>query len=121
MFGPILAERTKYPALNEAAWRLFDSLRSAVAAVDERPFAQNTAAVAAWTSAHGIASLLIDGILTEADARGLAEQVLRTAGEKQGTPCHPRESGDPERTGADGSTGAAPALDPACAAATRVN
>ncbi len=84
MFGLILAERTKYPALNEAAWRLFDSLGRAVAAVDKRPFAQNAAAIEAWTSAHGIASLLIEGILSEADARGLAERVLATAAEKRG-------------------------------------
>jgi AcrR family transcriptional regulator len=77
MFGPILVERTKYPLLNQAAGDAFDILQRA-ARPDDRQ--ENPAAMAAWSLVHGLSGLLIDGLVPEERARGLAEEVLVWAG-----------------------------------------
>ena len=79
MFGPILVERAKYPLLNEAAGAAFDILQR-VAGPDERPREENAATMAAWGLVHGLSGLLIDGLVPEARARDLAEEILVWAG-----------------------------------------
>jgi AcrR family transcriptional regulator len=79
MFGPILVERKKYPALNEAAGAAFDFLRSAVAGEDEAS-RDDPAAIAAWGLVHGLSSLFIDDLIPEEHARGLAQQIFVQAG-----------------------------------------
>jgi len=76
MFGPILVERAKYPELNEAANAVFNLLRRVEVSADEGPFEDHAAGMAAWGLIHGLSSLLIDGLVPEANARGLANEIL---------------------------------------------
>jgi AcrR family transcriptional regulator len=48
MFGPILAERAKYPELNEAASAVFNLLRRVAVSDDEWPCEDDVAGTAAW-------------------------------------------------------------------------
>jgi AcrR family transcriptional regulator len=48
MFGPILAERAKYPELNEAASAVFGLLRRAAVSEDAWPCEDDVAGMAAW-------------------------------------------------------------------------
>ena len=75
MFGPILVERAKYPGLDEAARAVFELLRRVVGA-DGLPRQDNSDALAAWGLVHGLSALFIDGLVPEARARGLAEEIL---------------------------------------------
>ena len=79
MFGPILAERAKYPQLEEAAAVALDVLRHSIAVGDESLYEQDIAAMASWGMIHGLSSLLIDGLVPAASARGLAEGILGRA------------------------------------------
>ena len=79
MFGPILVERTKYPQLEEAAAVALDALRRSIAVGNESLYEQDTTAMAGWGLIHGLSSLLIDGLVPEASARGLAERILGRA------------------------------------------
>jgi AcrR family transcriptional regulator len=76
MFGPILIGRAKYLGLNAAATSAFDLLNGIVACADTRPREENAAAIAAWGLVHGLSALVIDGLIPETRARGLAEQIL---------------------------------------------
>ena len=88
MFGPILVERAKYPELNAAAGAVFDVLQRIAVRADEQPHEDNSAGMAAWGLVHGLSSLLIDGIVPETSARGLANAILlqRPGPEDQPTP-----------------------------------
>ena len=48
MFGPILAERAKYPELNDAASAVFGLLRRVAVSDDEWPCEDDVAGTAAW-------------------------------------------------------------------------
>ena len=76
MFGPILVERAKYPELDEAANAMFNLLRRVDVSADEGPFEDHAAGMAAWGLVHGLSSLFIDGLVPEANARGLANEIL---------------------------------------------
>ena len=76
MFGPILVERAKHPGLDEAARAVFDLLRRVVVGAEGLPRQDNSEAMAAWGLVHGLSSLFIDGLVPEARARGLAEEIL---------------------------------------------
>ena len=78
MFGPILVESAKYPGLDEAARAVFDLLRRVVVGADGLPRQDNSEAMAAWGLVHGLSALFIDGLVPEARARGLAEEISRT-------------------------------------------
>ena len=75
MFGPILVERAKYPELNEAANAVFNLLRRVEVGADEG-LEDHPAGMAAWGLVHGLSSLFIDGLVPEANARGLANGIL---------------------------------------------
>lgn len=76
MFGPILVERAKYPGLNEASGAVFALVQRIVANGDERPRDDQAAVMASWGLVHGLSSLFIDGLVPEARARGMAEEIL---------------------------------------------
>ncbi|MBV9288519.1 MAG: TetR/AcrR family transcriptional regulator [Hyphomicrobiales bacterium] len=86
MFGPILVERAKYPALNEAAQAAFDVLQR-VGGLGERPREENPEAMAAWGLVHGLSALFIDGLVPEARARDLAEETLAWVGNQERRPA----------------------------------
>ena len=67
MFGPILASRGQFPALQAAADALFAQLSGE---------GGEAAAFAAWGLAHGLACLIIDGVIPEARAQALVEAIL---------------------------------------------
>jgi AcrR family transcriptional regulator len=76
MFGPILAERTKYPALQAASAGVEALLVRGVADLDPRPLNDNLAAMAAWGLVHGLAHLIVDGFFPAARALAQAEEIL---------------------------------------------
>jgi AcrR family transcriptional regulator len=76
MFGPVLAERAKYPALQAATDGVEALLLRGVADLDQRPLHDNLAAMAAWGLVHGLSNLVVDGFIPAAEASGLAEEIL---------------------------------------------
>ena len=68
MFGPILAERARYPELNEAASTAFRYLQVTDAG-EGRPRQEEPEAMAAWGSIHGLSALFIDGLVPEKTSR----------------------------------------------------
>ncbi len=76
MFGPVLAERTRYPALLAASMEVEAMLVRGVADIDEHPLNDNYAAMAAWGLVHGLAHLIVDGFLPAARATAQAEEIL---------------------------------------------
>lgn len=67
MFGGLLSERDRYPALEAASEGAFgvllDLLGSGGGAAESKAF--NPVALATWSTVHGLASLMIEGLLTE--------------------------------------------------------
>ena len=57
MFGPVLAERAKYPALQAATDGVEALLLRGVAELDQRPLGDNLAAMAAWGLVHGLSRI----------------------------------------------------------------
>jgi AcrR family transcriptional regulator len=76
MFGPVLAERAKYPALQAATDGVEGLLLRGVADLDQRPLGDNLAAMAAWGLVHGLSNLVVDRFIPAARAASLAEQIL---------------------------------------------
>ena len=76
MFGPVLAERTKYPALQAASADVEAMLVRGVADLDPRPLHDNPAAMAAWGIVHGLAHLIVDGFFPATRATAQAEEIL---------------------------------------------
>ena len=76
MFGPVLVQRAKYPELDEAARAVFAVLQRVAVSANEGPRQDNSAGMAAWGLVHGLSSLFIDGLVPEAYARGMANQIL---------------------------------------------
>lgn len=76
MFGPVLAERAKYPALRAATEGVEALLLRGVDDLDQRPLEENRAAMAAWGLVHGLSYLIVDGFIPAARASGLAEEIL---------------------------------------------
>ncbi len=60
MFGPLLARKREYPALQVAAERGFGQLHAAACAHD--PVGGSELALVGWSLAHGLSNLLIDGV-----------------------------------------------------------
>jgi AcrR family transcriptional regulator len=76
MFGPILVQRTKYPALQAASAGVEALLLRGVADIDPRALSDNHAAVAAWGLVHGLAHLIVDGFFPATRAAIQAEEIL---------------------------------------------
>jgi AcrR family transcriptional regulator len=76
MFGPILADRPKYPSLQAASARVEALLLLGVADLDQRPLNDNLAATAAWSLVHGLSHLVVDGFIPAAQAMTQAEEIL---------------------------------------------
>ena len=76
MFGPLLAERAKYPSLQVASTGVETLLMRGVADIDQRKFDDNLAAMAAWGLVHGLSQLIVDGYFPAAQAVGQAEEIL---------------------------------------------
>lgn len=80
MFGPLLADRAKYPTLNDAVDEAFGFLQQVTTGAEGKPHDGNPATVAAWGLVHGLSSLFIDGLVPESQARIMAEQILSRTG-----------------------------------------
>ena len=84
MFGPILVERSKYPALNDAATAAFDCVQR-VAGGSGRDEA--AASMAAWGLVHGLSALFIDDLVPRDRARVLAEEILQAGARPEHRPA----------------------------------
>ncbi len=83
MFGPLLAQRRKYPAMNSAAAAAFAVIERA-GLVDEGPNAQqNATAMAAWGLIHGLSALFIENVVPAPDVRRLAREIFSHASREQ--------------------------------------
>ena len=80
MFGPLLAERGKYPTLNESVNEAFGFLQQVVTGAEDRPHEDDPSTMAAWGLVHGLSTLFIDGLVPESQARNMAEQILVRSG-----------------------------------------
>jgi AcrR family transcriptional regulator len=76
MFGPVLAERTKYPTLQAATAGVEALLLRGVTDLDQRPLNDNLAAMAAWGLVHGLSHLIVDSFFPAARAAVQAEEIL---------------------------------------------
>jgi AcrR family transcriptional regulator len=74
MFGPVLAERAKYPQLEEAARAAFGALERAADTED----GQSPKALGDWALVHGLAALAIDGLIPKTQVHALTEQILHS-------------------------------------------
>lgn len=92
MFGPLLARKAEFPALEEAAARSFNALlgaarrhvahRGADGATKATDAAAVRLALAGWSLAHGLSHLAVDGALAGLPVRIDAnEQLARELGE----------------------------------------
>ena len=79
MFSPLMAERGRYPELNEASQSAFEVLRTAAAGSAPGDDEIETTAIAAWALAHVLAHLLLDGVLPRERGELLLEAILRPA------------------------------------------
>lgn len=65
MFGPLVADTTRYPSLREATDEAFGLLREGVEACQRAKVVREgdarSIALAAWSIVHGLASLVVDG------------------------------------------------------------
>ena len=85
MFGPELAEKERYPALQQASDATFAALTSVLergqAAGQVRPGSVRDQALAAWSLVHGLTTLLIDQRLSFLGvSTGEAERQAKSAG-----------------------------------------
>lgn len=81
MFGPVLAHRSAYPELEEAARAAFEAILGGLRGADvtaDGEEATRRIGIAAWAMVHGLAMLLIDGQL-EAEEDNEVERVARQA------------------------------------------
>ena len=89
MFGPVLAERAKYPALQAATDAVEALLLRGVAELDQRPLGDNLAAMAAWGLVHGLSNLAVDGFIPAARASTLAAEILAATRLPRPSPSEP--------------------------------
>lgn len=81
MFGPVLADRSAFPELEEAARAAFEVILEELGdadVADEAGEAARKIGTAAWAMVHGLAVLVIDGQL-EAAADNEVERAARDA------------------------------------------
>jgi AcrR family transcriptional regulator len=82
MFGPAIEKKSAHPALDEAGCACFNGLRRAVEAArffDGDPQPEDVS-LACWALVHGLASLIVDGRLSEGDAGAGEAIAARLAG-----------------------------------------
>lgn len=79
MFGPLLADRMTYPALDRAAAEAFEALELATAGLGPEGREHELPAIAAWGLIHGLTELTIDSVVAQRPSRDLARKVLRSA------------------------------------------
>jgi AcrR family transcriptional regulator len=89
MFGPVLAERAKYPPLQAATDGVEALLLRGVAELDQRPLGDNLAAMAAWGLVHGLSNLAVDGFIPAARASTLAAEILAATRLPRPSPSEP--------------------------------
>jgi AcrR family transcriptional regulator len=80
MFGPILKERTRHPALNEAAAAAFEVVERVAGSAAERPDEAEATTVAALGLVHGLSSLLVNDIFPESLAKEWTQRILLSTG-----------------------------------------
>ena len=83
MYHPDLGNKADFPSLKAAYDRTFASMRATVAACQQRKllnaFDIEHITLTAWSSVHGLASLLIEGQLTELGIDATEEAAIRAA------------------------------------------
>jgi len=79
IFSPLMRERERYPELKIASNLAFDALRGATALAKGGSASDiESTAIAAWSMVHGLAHLLLDGVLPMERASQCLEAILQT-------------------------------------------
>lgn len=96
MFGPVLADKSRHPEVRAAGLRALQILQGVMAAGQEagvvRAGDPADLALAHWAMLHGVASLLVDGLLAErASQRGGPAALARLADEHLRLGIEPRD------------------------------
>src|SRR5271169_4065348 len=72
MFSPLIRQREKFPDMAAAADRAFAQLQAGAASARKPEESDvNARAIAAWSLVHGLAHLILDGVLPPEDAEEL--------------------------------------------------
>ena len=79
MFGPLLSERSAYPALDRAATEAFAVIERAGVQGKEPTKHEDATSMAAWGLIHGLSTLFVENVFPEQQARHLAQEVLENA------------------------------------------
>jgi AcrR family transcriptional regulator len=81
MFGALLSDRSRHPRLQAAADAAFGVLLDLMEGRrgETGPVAMNPVALATWSTVHGLASLLIEGLLSRETESVPAEEIARQA------------------------------------------
>lgn len=75
MYGPAIADRSRYPALQGAWQATADGLRGALLARSDRAPDAAVSALKLWCMVHGLAQLILDGMLPGHDPDTLARAI----------------------------------------------
>jgi AcrR family transcriptional regulator len=86
MFGPLLADRGKYPVLDKAASAAFRVIEQSEPADKQRSGDERAGTIATWGLVHGLSALFIDNLVPEESAKQLARQVFSAASESRRRP-----------------------------------
>ena len=78
MFGPVLADRAKYPELKDAAANAFRFMQAADSP-DDPTLEVKSKTMATWGLIHGLSSMCIDGLIPEERVAPLAQDILTSA------------------------------------------
>ncbi len=78
MFGPILAQRVKYPGLQKAVAEAFGILQ-AVQGNNGRPREDERDEMAGWVLIHGLSSLLIDDLVPQERIEPMVKEIIGNA------------------------------------------
>lgn len=79
MFGGLLSDRSRYPGLKTAADAAFGVLQDLLGGEGSasEPAPLNPVALATWSTVHGLASLMIEGLLAEETEAVPADEIAR--------------------------------------------
>ncbi len=80
MFGPEIGNRSAYPSLKEAMERAFERLRSRLRQEGESEDDTLVHAMQSWGMVHGLAHLILDGIVSPDRADALARKATGFTG-----------------------------------------
>ena len=75
MYGPVIAERERFPELKAAWMAASEAMRAALLAKSPPPPDAAVASLKLWCMVHGLSQLILDGMLPGYDPEALAQAI----------------------------------------------